>query len=121
MKHLLFILTLLTVGCGAFKGDPGSNGSVGPKGDAGQNGKDYVTSAYTFGSNTTCQQIFSGYSAKKSGASTDILNVYSGATCSGSVLSALKATTNEVYETSTFRGTIEGTNATGLTLYVGAK
>lgn len=127
-----FVVLLSLNGCGqdapvgppgiaGSKGDAGPAGSSGSNGSNGTNGHDYTTSAYTFASNVTCQKFFTGYSAKKQTATSANLRIYHTENCSGAITTTLNSGTQEIYETSAFRATLEGTNATGLTLFVGNK
>lgn len=116
---LWLIVAVNLLGCASQTTD-GRNGT---DGKPGKDGKDFTpaTAAYTFGSNTNCQKIFTGYSAKKQSNTSSNLRIYATENCTGSIKTTLKEGSNEVYETSSFRATLEGTNATGLTLFVGGK
>lgn len=120
---VVFTVALLT-GCGneaayVYDGKNGVDGAPGKDGKSAPTPQPTVS--YTFGSNTTCQKIYTGYSAKKPSNSSSSLRIYSGESCSGSHLISMTAKSNDHFETASFSATLEGTNSTGLTLYVGGK
>lgn len=98
----------------------GEDGSPGTNGSNGTDGTNYtpVFDTFTFPSNTTCQVVYTGFSAKKPSASSSTLRLYGNATCAGTILSTLKASGNEFYQSGSVQFVLEGTNATGLKLHV---
>lgn len=112
-------------GCGA-DGENGRDGATGARGPSGftgapgADGSDYTPAynTYTFGSNTTCQKVYTGFSAKKPSNSAATLRIYVTENCTGTILDTLKANGNEFYQTDNKQFLLEGTNATGLKLHV---
>lgn len=133
----LFIITLFLYGCGQDNTRrviyvQGERGPVGERGETGERGSDGVgkdgkdgsnavatVTTYTFASNTNCQLVATGISAKKPSASSNNLNIYATTNCTGSTSTVLQGNggNNEGYmsddKTLFF---LEGSNALGLKL-----
>lgn len=116
MKNVLVGLMFVgLVGCGSSPGDAPASAIVAPAPAA----IPVYDVSTAFGSNTVCQVVIAGKSAKKTASSSSSLKLYDGETCSGTLLSTLsEAAVASFTDVDGVQYELSGTNATGLTLRV---
>lgn len=119
-KYLISLMLLALVGCG------GSEEEAAAPAAAGESPAAPVAPAvpiydetFAFASNTNCQEVFPGISAKKTANSSAALKIYESSNCSGVLLATVSEATVATYaDANAVSYTISGSNALGINLQV---
>lgn len=117
-KNVLSLVLLTLIGCGSAEEAPSASA---PQEEAAAPAPavPIYDETFLFGSNTVCQEVIAGVSAKKPSSSSSALKIFDGATCAGTVLAALSEATITVFtDANGVSYELSGTNATGLSLHV---